>query len=159
NITPIRENGRTIGYMSVRTKAERAQIAAAESAYREIREHGTQRIAIQHGHVIQRGIGGWMSRLSHVSLAMRIWLCTSVVNVLLAAVCIASLFGDGSNDLVRFSIFGATGIGLLINVFLWHTLRVGMLRPLGRALDGARLIASGDLSGSFDSSSSDEVGQ
>jgi aerotaxis receptor len=159
NITPIRENGRTIGYMSVRTKAERSQVAAAEANYREIREHGCQRVAIQHGHVVHRGIGGLLSRLSHVSLAMRIWLCTSVVNVLLAAVCIASLFGDGSNDVIRFSIFGATAIGLLINVFLWHTLRVGMLRPLGRALDGARLIASGDLSGSFDSNSSDEVGQ
>src|SRR5689334_19529607 len=31
NITPIRENGRTTGYMSVRTKAERSQVAAAEA--------------------------------------------------------------------------------------------------------------------------------
>jgi aerotaxis receptor len=158
NITPIRENGRTTGYMSVRTKAEPAQIAAAEKAYRELREHGTQHIAIVHGHVIRRGIEGLLSRLSHVSLAMRIWLSTSVVNVLLAAVCIASLFNDGS-DALRYGIFGATAAGLVINVFLWYTLRVGMLQPLGRALEGARQIAAGDLSGSFESHSSDEVGQ
>ena len=158
NITPIRENGRTIGYMSVRTKAEPAQIAAAEKAYRELREHGTQHIAMVHGHVIRRGIDGLLSRLGHVSLAMRIWLSTSVVNVLLAAVCIASLFNDGS-DALRYGIFGATAAGLVINVFLWYTLRVGMLQPLGRALEGARQIAAGDLSGSFESHSSDEVGQ
>jgi aerotaxis receptor len=158
NITPIRENGRTIGYMSVRTKAERPQIAAAEAAYREIREHGTERIAILHGHVIRRGVEGLVSRLGHISLSMRIWLATSVVNVLLAGVCIASLFNDGS-DVLRYGIFGATAAGLLINVFLWYTLRVGMLQPLGRALEGARQIAAGDLSGSFDSDSSDEVGQ
>jgi aerotaxis receptor len=34
-----------------------------------------------------------------------------------------------------------------------------MLQPLGRALDGARLIAAGDLTGSFDTDSTDEVGQ
>ncbi|WP_395404133.1 methyl-accepting chemotaxis protein [Pseudoduganella sp. UC29_106] len=158
NITPIRENGRTIGYMSVRTKAEPAQIASAEKAYRELREHGTQHIAMVHGHVIRRGIEGLLSRLGHVSLAMRIWLSTSVVNVLLAAVCIASLFNDGS-DTLRYGIFGATAAGLVINVFLWYTLRVGMLQPLGRALEGARQIAAGDLSGSFESHSSDEVGQ
>jgi len=158
NITPIRESGRTTGYMSVRTKAERSQVAAAEAAYREIREHGTQSIAIRHGHVIHRGVGGWLARLSHVSLAMRIWACTSVTNVLLAAVCIASLFSDGG-EAVRFGIFGATAIGLLVNVFLWHTLRAGMLQPLSRALDGARQIAAGDLSGTFESDSSDEVGQ
>jgi aerotaxis receptor len=158
NITPIRENGHTIGYMSVRTKAEPSHIAAAEKAYREIREHGTRRIAIHHGHVIHRGLEGLLARLGHVSLAMRIWLATSVVNVLLAAVCIASLFNDGS-DALRYGIFGATAAGLVINVFLWYTLRVGMLQPLGRALEGARQIAAGDLSGSFESDSSDEVGQ
>jgi aerotaxis receptor len=34
-----------------------------------------------------------------------------------------------------------------------------MLQPLGRALDGARLIAAGDLTGSFETDSTDEVGQ
>ena len=42
---------------------------------------------------------------------------------------------------------------------MWHTLRSSMLRPLARALQGARGIAAGDLSGRFDSDSDNEVGQ
>ncbi|GAB2858312.1 PAS domain-containing methyl-accepting chemotaxis protein [Pseudoduganella ginsengisoli] len=158
NITPIKEAGRTLGYMSVRTKADRDQIAAAQAAYQLIRA-GDKRVAIRNGQVIHLGIGNVLSRLSHMSLAMRIWAATSGVNVLLALVCIASLFGDGASDLIRYTIFGATFIGLLVNVFLWYTLRTSVLQPLGRALEGARSIAAGDLSGSFDTDATDEVGQ
>ncbi|MBY0242587.1 MAG: PAS domain S-box protein [Burkholderiaceae bacterium] len=158
NITPIREAGRTLGYMSVRTKAEPEQIAAAQAAYQLIRA-GDKRVAIRNGQVIHLGFNNLLSRLSHMSLGMRIWAATSGVNVLLALVCFASLFGDGAADLTRYTIFGATFIGLLVNVFLWYTLRTSVLQPLGRALDGARSIAAGDLSGSFDTHATDEVGQ
>ncbi len=158
NITPIKEAGRTLGYMSVRTKADRDQVAAAQAAYQLIRA-GDKRIAIRNGQVIHLGVRNLLSRLSHMSLAMRIWAATSGVNVLLALVCVASLFGDGASAAIRYSIFGATFIGLLVNVFLWYTLRTSVLQPLGRALEGARSIAAGDLSGSFDTDATDEVGQ
>ncbi|MGW8389585.1 methyl-accepting chemotaxis protein [Pseudoduganella sp. HUAS MS19] len=158
NITPIKENGRTTGYMSVRTKAGRRQIAAATEAYRKI-SAGARNIRIKNGQIVRLGLSNVAARLGHVSLAMRIWLATSVVNVLQIAVCLAALFADGSSELTRWGIFGATAFGFLINVFLWYTLRTGMLQPLGRALDGARLIAAGDLTGSFDTDSTDEVGQ
>ncbi|HEY0584566.1 MAG TPA: methyl-accepting chemotaxis protein [Pseudoduganella sp.] len=158
NITPIKENGRTIGYMSVRTKADRGQVAAATEAYRKIAA-GARSIRIKNGQIVRLGLSNVLARLSHTSLAMRIWLATSVVNVLQIAVCLAALFADGTSDLTRWGIFGATALGFLINVFLWYTLRTGMLQPLGRALDGARLIAAGDLTGSFDTDSTDEVGQ
>ena len=158
NITPIRENGKTIGYMSVRVKAGRDQIARAEEAYRAILLKEGHGIRIKNGQVIRPGMGNLLARLSHVSLAMRVWLATSVVNVLQVIVCAAALLGgDGGHS---YAIFGATFVGLLINVFLWYTLRVSVLQPLERALHGARAIAAGDLSsGSFDTESTDEVGQ
>jgi len=156
NITPIRENGKTTGYMSVRVKAERHQIEKAEQAYRAIREGGKHGIRIKNGQLIRTGAGSLLSRLSHVSLAMRIWLATSVVNVLQVIVCAAALMGGGGNS---YGIFAATFVGLLINIFLWYTLRASVLQPLGRALHGARAIAAGDLSGSFETESTDEVGQ
>jgi aerotaxis receptor len=158
NITPIRENGRTLGYMSVRTRASRDQIAAAADAYQDLREQ-KRGIVIKNGQVIRPGTGNWLARLSHASLAMRIWAATSGVNMLLLFVCLASLFGDGAAPLTRYSIFGATLIGLLVNVFLWFTLRTSVLQPLGRALEGARAIAAGDLSGTFATHATDEVGQ
>ncbi|NGZ83329.1 methyl-accepting chemotaxis protein [Duganella aceris] len=157
NVTPIRDNGKTTGYMSVRVKASRQQIADAEHAYRAMRTEASHGIRIKNGQVIRPGVGTLLSRLSHVSLGMRIWLATSVVNVLQVAVCAATLWeGHGAHN---YAIFGATFAGLLINVFLWYTLRVSVLQPLDRALQGARAIAAGDLSGSFDTEATDEVGQ
>ncbi|CAN7640608.1 methyl-accepting chemotaxis protein [Pseudoduganella sp. LjRoot289] len=158
NVTPIRENGQTLGYMSVRTRAEPEQVAAAARAYRDIRD-GSRAIVIKNGQLIHPGIANWLSLLGHSSLSVRIWAATSGVNTLLLFVCLAALFGDGASALTRYSIFGATFIGLLVNVFLWYTLRTSVLQPLGKALDGARAIAAGDLSGSFETDATDEVGQ
>ncbi|MYM69502.1 PAS domain-containing protein [Pseudoduganella sp. FT55W] len=157
NITPIRENGRTIGYMSVRTRPERQQVAKAEQVYRTIRTEANHGIRIKNGQVIEPGVGSLLSRLSHVSLGMRIWLATSTVNVLQVIVCGAALLNGTSAN--NYGIFAATFVGLLINVFLWYTLRVSVLQPLDRALQGARAIAAGDLSSSFDTEATDEVGQ
>ncbi len=38
NVTPMVENGQISGYMSVRTKPGRAEVAAAEELYRKMRE-------------------------------------------------------------------------------------------------------------------------
>jgi aerotaxis receptor len=160
NITPIREAGRTTGYMSVRVRPERAEIEAANAAYRSIRGGNAQNLQVRHGEVVQSGVAGLLHRLGNVSLRMRIWLATSVVNVLQVAVCVASLTGhEGPITLQSYAIFGATFVGLLINVFLWYTLRVNVLQPLERSLAGARSIAAGDLSCSFDTRSTDEMGQ
>jgi len=157
NVTPIRENGRTIGYMSVRTRPARHEVAKADQVYRTMRTESNHGIRIKNGQVIEPGVGSLLSRLSHVSLAMRIWLATSVVNVLQVIVCGAVLL-DG-NSAHNVGIFAATFLGLLINVFLWYTLRVSVLQPLDRALQGARSIAAGDLSSSFETDATDEVGQ
>ena len=159
NITPIREQGRTLGYMSVRVRADAGQVARAARAYRELGRAGSGS-AIRNGELIRPGAAGWLARLRHTTLATRIWLCTSVVNVLQAAVCVLSLLGhDGAAGAHGGLIFGATFAGLLINVFLWATLRGAVLRPMARALQGARAIAAGDLSGSFATHATDEVGQ
>ena len=158
NITPVREQGRTLGYMSVRVKAERHEIAAANQAYRAIRS-GSGAVSVKNGQIVRRGVAHLLANLRHLSLAMRIWLSTSVVNLLLLGVCVGSLFNHGQDGASRYLTFGATSIGLLLNVFLWHTLRTSVLRPLGQALDGARAIAAGDLSASFQTDSTDEVGQ
>ena len=160
NITPIREAGRTTGYMSVRVRPERAEIEAATAAYRSIRAGNPQRLQVRHGEVVRSGAAGLLARMGHVSLRMRIWLATSVVNVLQMAVCVASLTGhEGPVSAASYAIFGATFAGLLINVFLWYTLRANVLQPLERSLAGARAIAAGDLSCSFDTRSTDEMGQ
>jgi len=160
NVTPIGEAGAITGYMSVRVRAERGEIEAASAAYRSIRSGNATGLRVRHGEFVRSGVAGLLSRLSHISLRMRIWLATSVVNVLQTAVCIATLVGhEGPISTTSYAIFAATFLGLLINVFLWYTLRVNVLQPLERSLKGARSIAAGDLSCRFDTRSTDEMGQ
>jgi aerotaxis receptor len=160
NVTPIREAGRTTGYMSVRVRPSREEIEAATEAYRSIRAGNTARLRVRHGEIVRAGAAGLLQRMSHMSLRMRIWLATSVVNVLQMGVCVASLTGqEGPVSAASYAIFCATFTGLLINVFLWYTLRVNVLTPLERSLQGARSIAAGDLSCTFDTRSATEMGQ
>jgi aerotaxis receptor len=161
NVTPLKDNGKPIGYLSVRVRPERGEIEAAQQAYQAFKHNSARGLRIKNGQIVKTGLANTFSNLVHMSLAMRIWLSTSTVNTLLLAVCLVALFADGAaaGDLGRYTIFGATLTGLLINVFLWYTLRTSVLQPLGQALQGARDIAAGDLSGKFTTRSTDEVGQ
>ncbi|QNM95129.1 methyl-accepting chemotaxis protein [Chitinimonas koreensis] len=53
NASPVREDGRIVGYQSVRSRPGRAEIAAAEAAYARIRA-GDATLAIEHGRVVDR---------------------------------------------------------------------------------------------------------
>ena len=158
NVTPIREAGKTIGYMSVRVKADKDQVKATEEAYAAIRNKEGGNIVIKNGQIVRPGLAHLLHNLTHMSLNLRIWAATSIVNCLQLLVCVISLFASGGK-ITNYAIFGATLFGFLINVFLWYTLRMSVLKPLGKALNGARAIAAGDLSGSFETDSTDEMGQ
>jgi aerotaxis receptor len=51
NASPVREQGRIVGYQSIRSRPSREEVAAAETAYRRIRE-GDRSIRIEHGRVV-----------------------------------------------------------------------------------------------------------
>jgi len=159
NITPIRDAGRTVGYMSVRVRPERDEIERAAEGYQRIRSGQGERVRLHEGQVISGGrLAHLLADIRNMSLRGRIWLATSAVNTLQIAVCVAALMG-GSLGVMSYAIFGATFIGLLINVFLWWGLGVGVLRPLEESLVAARSIAAGDLSCTFNPRSHDEMGQ
>ena len=51
NASPVRENGRVVGYQSVRGRPEREEIAAADAIYKRIRQ-GDKSLRILHGQVM-----------------------------------------------------------------------------------------------------------
>ncbi|CAL96553.1 methyl-accepting chemotaxis protein [Azoarcus olearius] len=51
NASPVREGGRIVGYQSVRSRPTREEVAAAEAAYKRIRE-GDRSIKVYHGRVV-----------------------------------------------------------------------------------------------------------
>ena len=67
NVTPIREGQTVTGYMSVRSKPSRAEIAQAESAYRQFTEGRAGGLTIHEGKVVSRlrtRTAGLLARLS-----------------------------------------------------------------------------------------------
>ncbi len=54
NVTPIAEDGKITGYMSVRSKPSREQVSAAETIYREMRD-GRCALRIEEGALVKKG--------------------------------------------------------------------------------------------------------
>ncbi|MCR6632662.1 MAG: methyl-accepting chemotaxis protein [Magnetospirillum sp.] len=55
NVTPVIEDGRLTGYISIRSKPSREQVAAAEAAYRRIREGDTS-LRVEEGDAVPGGL-------------------------------------------------------------------------------------------------------
>ena len=53
NVSPVREDGKVVGYQSVRGRPSREEITAAEAAYKRIKA-GDKSIYVDHGRVIRR---------------------------------------------------------------------------------------------------------
>jgi methyl-accepting chemotaxis protein len=73
NVTPIREKGQLMGYMSVRSKAERSRIEAADKIYQEIRD-GKGRYRIREGRVVKPGLFSFLGRIKNLSVGVKLGL-------------------------------------------------------------------------------------
>jgi methyl-accepting chemotaxis protein len=78
NATPVWEAGQVVGYMSVRRKATREQIAAADAAYRLFRDRQQGGLRIRYGEVVRGGD----SALANMSLAKKL-------GIVLGLLCVA----------------------------------------------------------------------
>ncbi len=160
NVTPIKDNGRTVGYMSVRTKPSAAQIEAAGDAYRRLREGRAAGIALRQGSVIRTGLASRLGRLRELSLGRRLGIGMGAMSVLplaLGGVSLSALGGINSTPGVLIGLL--TALGVVLAGVLWAALHAAVVAPLRQATEVARAIAAGDLTTRFGSSRRDESGQ
>ncbi|MEZ2296801.1 methyl-accepting chemotaxis protein [Variovorax sp. RCC_210] len=152
NVTPVRRNGRVQGYMSVRSKPGRNEVAEADALYARLREGGGKNIEIVQGEVVPRGWRNPMARLRRIPVRQRVFGATTV-----AAVLSLGLGAAGWNEASRMVAAagahswlpgalaaGGTGFALAwlgLGQFLART----VFRPLDEAVHVARSIAGGDL--------------
>ncbi|MFZ2268993.1 MAG: methyl-accepting chemotaxis protein [Azonexus sp.] len=83
NASPIRENGKVVGYGSVRRRPDRASVAAAEAIYARIRQ-GSSSLAVRNGRPWAAGLFAPLARLGLIArlrLAMVAALLATVVMV------------------------------------------------------------------------------
>lgn len=154
NVTPIRENGQVIGYMSVRTKPERAAVDGAEKLYAALRKGKAKGIALHRGEVVNTGLAGLLGKMMRMQLSTRINLCMSTMLAIQAAVVIAGI--SSGHQWWTNTLSGLSGV---ITLGIWAALRGALLKPLRQALDITYAITGGDLSSRIDTDRHDELGR
>lgn len=137
NAMPVVRDGRPVGYLSVRTKASREEIGAAEACYRDFREGRAKGWRFHKGLVLRAGWLGCLSLPRTLPVRWRIRL--GLAGVLPVSLAGALALGAGGTTLWGGGAVLAGALGL---ASLWLEAQVS--RPLERMLTQALRVASGE---------------
>ena len=154
NVTPIRESGQVVGYMSVRTKPERAAVEGAEKLYASMRRGQAKGIALHRGEVVRTGLAGWIGKLGRMQLNTRLNWSMGVMLAIQVAVVLAGLL-----TLHQWWISALAAASALLSIVQWIALRAALIKPLQQALDITHAITGGDLSVRIETGRHDELGR
>ena len=160
NITPVIENGRPIGYMSVRTKPTREQINEAAALYKSFKDGNSANLAIRNGRVVRQGWAAKLAEWRKLSLSQDIALHCIILGVVLAILGCAVWNIDGdTSTATRSWLSGAAAAAVALMLYFWAHLHNSIVAPLGDAITVARKMAGGDLTGVIDKVRDDDMGQ
>jgi aerotaxis receptor len=161
NVTPVMENGKPVGYMSIRVKPSRAQVSAADALYREIRDGNRRALAIRQGVAVETGLLARVGALRHRPLAQRIGWNLGFLICALAALCVDNL-AQGSNAGRTAWQNGMLGLALVAigsAGYFWFALHQSVLAPLAQVLKSTQTMAGGDLTEDIVTERTDDMGQ
>jgi aerotaxis receptor len=144
---PIWEQGRIVGYMSLREKPGREKKVAAERMYRQFREGNARSYSVKAGRVVRTGLRGWIGSLANLSMMSRVAAVCATLGLIVSALAMSSLMtNDGiSRDVFTWPVL-ASALALVLLGWLWWFLRNQLIRPLNEATRTCQTIASGGLS-------------
>jgi aerotaxis receptor len=147
---PLIEQGKTVGYTSIRVKPAREQVAAAEAAYRAIRA-GSKELEIEDGAAHRRTLWRRICGAIDCTLKLRLLAGSAVLAALFGALALrAGMQGDWAG--LALAAVGASAS--LALGWLAVRLAVAPLAALGSAIER---MSAGDLSGSIQADGKDEV--
>ncbi|TFW22287.1 methyl-accepting chemotaxis protein [Duganella callida] len=160
NVTPVIENGKPVGYLSVRTKPSRQQVREADALYREIKGGNPRRLRIVNGRAISTGLAARLRETMRMSLATQIAAATSLLVGVLALLSIMLLAMDDATAVKAHGWLGAAAVAAMLGMLAFgRSLYANVALPLRQATRCARMMAGGDLTASIDVRRDDEVGQ
>jgi PAS domain S-box-containing protein len=139
NVTPVVEGGDLKGFISIRTKPERADVAAAEATYAAIREKRARGSEVKGGAIVRTGLHARLQRItSGIGSCMAVNL--GIFFVATAASIVAGAFGVGPE--IRGSALLVLAIGVAGSAAL--SMR-RMRQSFVRIEDQFGALARGDL--------------
>ncbi|MFN4064758.1 MAG: methyl-accepting chemotaxis protein [Parazoarcus communis] len=154
NASPVREQGRIVGYQSIRGRPTREEVAAAEAAYRRIRT-GDRSIKVYHGRIVSTR-PAWLDGL----LSLRAQMSLIGVMALLPAVVVLACALTGASPVPM--PMPMLALVLLSSVYALYFLAVyapRVNRDLGATAAWLEaVLTTGDLRPRFDLSRRDVIG-
>jgi aerotaxis receptor len=137
NATPIIRDGVTTGYMSVRTKLSRDEIAAADSLYRDLRDGKAGSRRFHKGLIVRAGLARWRSFFQVARVRTRICVALAAFGLwqVLTGV-VLHLPMLQAAELVVSALAGLLALGLF--------LQRQIAGPLERVLKDALSVAAGE---------------
>ncbi|WP_027868062.1 methyl-accepting chemotaxis protein [Massilia alkalitolerans] len=154
NVTPVIENGEAVGYMSVRTKPTREQVAGATALYAELKAGNPRKVVLRRGRVCRTGFSERFASLRHLPLRTQVNVGMGMVSLVL----LANLVQGWQLGISSWGI-GAMMISLSAAFALWLSLQRNVLAPLDQATSFVKRLAGGDLTSRIDNASDNEMGQ
>jgi len=160
NVTPVIEQGKPVGYLSVRTKPSREQVREADEVYRQFKAGNPRRLRIVNGRVVSTGVMARLAGVLKMSLARQIGVATLLTSGVLALLAFALLGMNDAGIVAARSWMGVMAmIAMLGMAWFGRNLYLNVALPLRQATRAARMMAGGDLTAAFDIQRDDEVGQ
>ncbi|GAA4014697.1 methyl-accepting chemotaxis protein [Actimicrobium antarcticum] len=160
NVTPVMENGRPAGYMSVRTKPTRQQINDAITLYQKLKNGNPDRIALRQGAVVHTGVLARIATLKDISLGQRIgWNMAFLCAMLVALTVVQTVFDGIIGGATRTWISSLSVLAVIAALYFWYSLHQCVIAPLKQALLATQIMAGGDLTHEITTSRRDDAGQ
>jgi aerotaxis receptor len=150
NVTPVIENGKPIGYMSVRTKPSRAQVTEASKLYAlERARPGT--IKLSQGEPVTSSAFSMTQKFS-MTLRTRVIMVAQLVSL--------GVIGSvAAVEHLPIWVVGLAGFSAFITASVWFYLEHNILTPIKEALRCAQRMAGGDLTTELRTNRTDDIGQ
>ncbi len=145
NVTPLRQNGQVVGYMSVRNKPSRQQIEAAEALYRQWNQGVFPKPRLQ-----QR------LRSKVIDMSLQCKILTAFAMPLLGVLLAAASWQLGLGSSLAMVGLALTLLGILAGAGFLMRMLIAPLQETARHL---RTVSEGNLNVHFDMARNDEVGQ
>jgi len=151
NATPLRRNGKTVGYMSVRTSPSKQDIAQAEALYAKITQKKAPHLAIKEGVLVNKG---WRACLSlHKTLSVR-----NRIRLILAAALPVPLLVEWSLGISGTALLASAGAYSAMLLFMGWLLEQQIARPIEQICAEAINVVTGESSSTTHFHRTDEIG-
>lgn len=161
NANPIWEDGKIVGYMSLRVRPTRAQIDAAEALYAKFRNGEASGLAIREGRVVRTGVLGFLQRATQWNFKVRtaVAMGSMMVAALVVAAIVLDLIRENHLPLSRENMMAVLMFGIFAGLGgTWGFVSRRILAPLDAITRECQVVASGNLNLKTSIDMSNELG-